>query len=190
MVLMMKLNEISDNDFKLFEQFKMFIESTINPASQTTSLHADLKAAGVEYAIIGGIALRPHNYVRATEDIDILVSKSSFNNLKKLLGRGYTLRVGSEKNMYMHIANTRLPIDVLVEGQQENGFSIPSPLDFRIRMNGVWFASLSGLIHLKLIASRERDLSDIRMLIEENYLDINFANQLPVETRERFRKLF
>lgn len=64
-----------------------------------------------------------------TEDIDILVSKESFPNLEKLLGLGYTLRPGSNKNMNMHLMTKNLPIDVLVEGQHKNGFTIPNHID-------------------------------------------------------------
>lgn len=54
----MKIDELSKNEFKLFEQFKMFIESSINPWDNASSLHLALTEAEVEYAFIGGIAVK------------------------------------------------------------------------------------------------------------------------------------
>jgi hypothetical protein len=186
----MLLKELSDIDFKLFEQFKIFLEHSINIPNQLSNLHSDLEAIGIEYCIIGGLALSPHNYIRMTTDIDIIVSKKTLSNLTKLHGLGYTKRPGSDKNMYLHIMNSKIPIDVSVEGQVENNFILPNPKSFRKKINGIWYASLEGLIHLKLIASREQDISDIKILIKENELDINFYKSLPKETQELYLQLF
>lgn len=178
------------NDKELFETFKMFLEANQNPESFLDSLHLDLTNIGVDYAVIGGLALSPHNYKRMTVDIDIMVSKATLHNLKQLHGLGYSLRPGSDKNMVIHTLARKIPLDVLVEGQLENGIELPNPKQFRQKINGIWYASLSGLIHLKLIASRTNDISDIHKLIEENYLDIDYYQQLPKSTQEKFKELF
>ncbi len=37
------------------------------------SLLAAFAAAGVEYAVVGGVAVNAHGYVRATHDLDIFI---------------------------------------------------------------------------------------------------------------------
>lgn len=48
-------------------------------------LLADLTAAGVDFAVVGGVAVIVNGYSRLTEDLDILVADSP-ENLAKLLG--------------------------------------------------------------------------------------------------------
>ena len=47
-------------------------------------LLADLTAAGVDYAVVGGVAVIANGYVRLTEDLDILVNDGAAN-IRKLL---------------------------------------------------------------------------------------------------------
>ena len=47
-------------------------------------LLADLTAAGIDFAVVGGVAVIANDYVRLTEDLDILVADSQ-ENLAKLL---------------------------------------------------------------------------------------------------------
>src|SRR5260221_9221202 len=57
-------------------------------------LLADLAAARVDYAVVGGVAIIANGYVRLTEDLDILVGDSE-ENLRALIetlsrfGEGY-----------------------------------------------------------------------------------------------------
>lgn len=47
-------------------------------------LLADLTASGIDYAVVGGVAVIANGYVRLTEDLDILVAESP-ENVRKLL---------------------------------------------------------------------------------------------------------
>ena len=47
-------------------------------------LLADLTASGIDYAVVGGVAVIANGYVRLTEDLDILVADSP-ENLVKLI---------------------------------------------------------------------------------------------------------
>lgn len=56
------------------------------------SLKNLLAQEGIEYALIGGLAVGGHGYERFTNDIDILVHEDCKEKLKKLLlAKGYTL---------------------------------------------------------------------------------------------------
>lgn len=129
------------------------------------SLHEDLEAVGVEYAVIGALALAPHNAPRETGDIDILISSKSVERLWGLHGQGYMLRPGATHSLWMFTGGPKVPVDVLVEGQ-EGG--LPNPVHHRIKLFGVWFATKEALIEMKYRAGRPQDLADIDALERAN----------------------
>jgi acylphosphatase len=51
---------------------------------QFENLLVKLASSGVDFAVAGGVAISLNGFVRATDDVDILVGKST-NNLRKLL---------------------------------------------------------------------------------------------------------
>ena len=139
----------------------------------------DFDNCKIDYCVIGGQSLRLYNYIRATNDIDILVSKESFYRIGEcLIGRGYILRPGSNKNMYVMLNNGRYPIDVLVEGDIEGDFILPSPKGIRSRYEKIWWINLPKLIEFKLQAGRKQDLADVHNLIVENDLPLNYLDSL------------
>lgn len=166
------------------------LEMITNPVHQIPTLAKDLTAVGAEYAIIGGMALKPHNYDRHTGDIDVLISKGTYPNVKKLYGRGYTLRPGATKNLYMHVGGRNIEIDVLVEGQKEGDVLMPDPTQIRQMIGSVWYASLPELITLKLLARRQEDVRDVIVLIQNNKLTQEYSQTLPGNVQEQFLKLF
>lgn len=49
-----------------------------------------LTAEGIDYALLGGLALGEHGYPRLTQDIDLLLSPAGLARFqKRLVGRGY-----------------------------------------------------------------------------------------------------
>src|SRR5687768_15876662 len=49
-----------------------------------------LAAEGIDYALIGGMALAAHGFVRFTSDVDILTTADGLSAIhEKLVGRGY-----------------------------------------------------------------------------------------------------
>ena len=59
---------------------------------QITSRLDDL---GIPYALLGGMALFAHGFRRFTEDVDLLVTRASMDQIiEKLEGRGYVLPSG------------------------------------------------------------------------------------------------
>lgn len=153
------------------------------------ALHRDLQKAGVDYAVVGGIALGAHNYLRNTDDIDILVSRASFPHLKALASRGYVYNPDTDaKTLYMLLEKGRVQIDILVEGEVW-GMALPNPLHVRQRLAGVWFVDLPTLVNMKLAAGRIKDLQDVQQLQVENALDRAFARRLAADLQEEYLTL-
>lgn len=156
--------------------------------SPLTSMHRDLTEVGIDYVIIGGVALGIYNYQRYTEDIDILVSKKSFPNLKNLVGRGYIYNE-SNKCLYLLLKDNRISIDIVLEGDNF-GIILPNPRKVRQKIAGIWVVNLPTLITLKLLSGRNKDLQDVLQLIKENNLDLRFANKLKEPASTLFKEVF
>jgi hypothetical protein len=176
-------------------EFKHLVEALIaeiqSPVMLVKHLARDLDENGIKYCVIGGLALGIHNYQRSTEDIDILVAKEDFPKIsQKLLGRGYTLRAGSKKNMYMHSGSSKVPVDVLVEGDREGSITLPNSIKVRTKIGGVWYLELPRLIEFKLRAGRPRDIQDVLQLINANELTEDYAEKLEDgDIREKFKEV-
>jgi predicted nucleotidyltransferase len=153
---------------------------------QIAQAAASLHAAGVRFALIGGLALAWHKVVRATRDLDLLVEEEDAAAVDRELGKlGYAREFRSvEVATYMR-DDERIDIlyarrdgarKLLEQAQRATG-EVP---ELRV-------VSAEGLIGFKLQgyvndASRTQDLEDIRALIRANRgaLEMN-------EVREYFR---
>src|SRR5829696_4667539 len=64
-------------------------EGTLNKT--LTRLSADLEERGIDYMVIGAVALLAHGYPRFTEDIDLVMTKEGLEKFHaELIGLGYT----------------------------------------------------------------------------------------------------
>ena len=85
-----------------------------------------LESEGISYAVIGGMALAAHGYVRMTLDVDILLTPDGLARFRrKLLGRGYILDFpGAEKSF--RDTETNVKIEVITTGEFP-GDGLPKP---------------------------------------------------------------
>jgi len=147
-----------------------------------------LNNAGVQYLIVGGVAVNAHGYERFTKDLDLVIGLERENiirGLRTLMAIGYNMRIPvtpeqfadpalreqwrREKNMVVlqlwSDAHRRTPIDVFVY----------EPFDFareltRARREPVFgseaapIVSYETLLDLKKSAGRGQDLLDIEKL--------------------------
>ena len=137
------------------------------------SLLAAFLAAEVEYAVVGGIAVNRHGYVRATNDLDIFIrptednARAAFNALlaigvpldgltpADLLDDEENLRFGPEEDHIDILASIgEMTFDRVWRNRVEtevHGLPIP-------------FISKTDLIENKRRAGRLRDLADVEEL--------------------------
>ncbi|OYT14998.1 MAG: hypothetical protein B7C24_15330 [Bacteroidetes bacterium 4572_77] len=181
---------MNDEALKKAKELLILIESLNTALHQVKYVAQDFNELGIEYCVVGGVALSPHNYMRYTEDIDILVAKKDITKLEILIGSGYTYRPGSKKNMYYHTgAKSKIQIDILYEGDNKDGFVMPRPKNIRQKISGIWYINLPKLIEMKLITARAGDTQDVLQLIDYNDLDADYVENLAAKCHKLFLSL-
>src|SRR4051794_39295116 len=160
---------------------------------------ADLERIGIDYAVIGAIALNQHGYKRFTEDIDILVTKDGLKKFQEqLVGLGYRPAFqGATKQFKTTTENVRVE---LVTAGEYPGDGLPKPVVFPDPsesvqvIEGVRTITLEKLIELKLASGmtapdRLKDLADVQEIIKVKGLESDFATKLDASVREKFHEL-
>jgi Nucleotidyl transferase AbiEii toxin, Type IV TA system len=133
-----------------------------------------LDAAGVDYALCGGVALAIHGVPRATQDIDLLVRPEDLEGLRKTARTcGFGLESfpmdfssGITIQRFTKLVDGQpLMLDALLVGKSLetvwNGRQTAEIEGGRMRV-----VSRDGLIALKLAAARPQDLVDVQRLQE------------------------
>ena len=147
-----------------------------------------LNESGVDYLIVGGLAVNLHGFVRLTRDVDIVLRLSADHatrGLHALLNIGYQMQIPEkpeafadaatrerwrqEKNMIVlklwSDAHRRTPIDVFV--YEPFSFEVELPRASRLELAPGLTApvvALDTLLEMKRAAGRPQDLTDIKEL--------------------------
>lgn len=165
-------------------------------------LARDLDSIDIEYAVVGGNALKVHGFSRFTDDVDVLVAKGGKNKIiDRIIGRGYVQRFTGAKDKFVNtVHNTN--IDILEEGDypgdgRPSQVPFPSPRDCSFGVTNsrgtvVKYIDLKTIILLKLASyqslpdSCERDKLDVIDLLKVAKLDEQFADKLDPSVRKLF----
>ena len=161
---------------------------------------ADLDRQGIDYAVIGAIALNRHGYKRFTEDIDLLLTSEGLEKFReKLVGLGYRPAFEGAKKKF-RTTDENIPVDIIASGEYPGDglpkpVEFPNPSDFVVVIDGVNTISLEKLIELKLASGlsagdRLKDLADVQELIKVKGLDAEFAERLNKYVREKYLELY
>jgi len=140
--------------------------------SQLAEATAALQQAGIEFALIGGLALAPHNVVRATQDVDLLVDQNQADAIEKLLvDLGYERLHRSDDAANYQRGSQRL--DLLYAHRPTARRLLSQAATLTTPFGTLRTISAEGLIGLKLQAlvndpGRTQDLEDIRQLLRRN----------------------
>jgi hypothetical protein len=159
-------------------------------------LSADLERHGIDYMVIGAVALMAHGYPRFTEDIDLVLTPEALETLhRELMGLGYVPAFeGARKKLRATRAN--VPVEIIVAGEypgdgKPKPVSFPVPATASVEIDGVRVVTLEKLVELKLASGmtapdRLKDLADVQELIKIRGLASDFAERLDPYVREQF----
>jgi hypothetical protein len=164
-----------------------------------TRLSADLKQHGIDYMVIGAVALLAHGYPRFTEDIDLVMTTEGLEKFHgELIGLGYAPSFpGARKRIRSTIDN--VTIEIMTSGEypgdgRPKPVRMPIPASASEEIDGIKFVTLDKLIELKLASGisasdRLKDLADVQELIKLKNLDADFAKHLDPYVRSKFIEL-
>lgn len=172
-------------------------EGTLNKT--LARLSSDLDERGIDYMVIGAVALLAHGYPRFTEDIDLVMTAEGLQKFhEELVGLGYTPAFpGARKRLRSTTDN--VSIEVMTTGEypgdgKPKPVSMPAPAEASTEIDGIKFVTFEKLIELKLAsgisaADRLKDLADVQELIKIRKLNADFARKLDPYVREKYLEL-
>src|SRR5882762_5458506 len=115
-------------------------QGTLN--NTLTQVAQDLKEHGIDYMVIGAVALLAHGYPRFTEDIDLVLTPEGLEAFhRELIGLGYG---PAFPGAWKRLRSTRdgIRIDVVTSGEYPGDglpkpVRFPKPVDAAIEIDGV-----------------------------------------------------
>ena len=163
-------------------------------------LAADLDARGIDYAVIGAVALNQHGYKRFTSDIDILLTPEGLERFRaELVGRGYRPAFEGARKKF-RATRENVPLEIITSGEfpgdgRPKAIAFPDPARVAVEIDGVKTVNLEKLIELKLASGasglgRRRDLGDVQELIRVLNLDSEFAEKIDDSVRPLYLELW
>ncbi len=153
---------------------------------------------GIDYAVLGGMALVAHGYDRTTADVDVLISPDGLKTAHASLeGLGYVTPFDGSKNL--RDTRTGVRIEFVITGQypgdgKPKPVAFPDPAQVSEVIGQVRYVRLPTLVELKLASGmtnpgRLKDLADVQELTRALSLDDAFADKLNPWVREKFLEL-
>lgn len=162
-------------------------------------LCSDLERRGIDYMIIGAVALMAYGYPRFTEDIDLVMTAEGLETFhRELVGLGYAPAFSGARKR-LRATRSNVPVEIILAGEypgdgKPKPVRFPAPAGASVEIDGVRFVTLEKLVELKLASGmtapdRLKDLADVQELIKLRALDADFAERLHLYVRERFLEL-
>jgi len=177
----------------------MFFQNESEVQKSLRRITGRLNHLGIDYAVVGGMALFLHGFRRFTEDVDILVTREGLQRLHEALeGSGYRPPFAGSKNL--RDTENGVRIEFLVAGEypgdgKPKPVAFPEPGSVATEQEGVRLLNLEALIELKLASGmtgvgRLKDLGDAQEMIKLLDLPQDYAERLNPYVRDRYDELW
>lgn len=185
-----------------------FDETLKQAARRTAAVEATLEQFArrleeerIEYALIGGLALVAHGYVRFTNDVDILTTSAGLEAVHtRLVGRGYRPAFPNAERS-LRDTETGVTIELITAGEypgdgKPKPVRFPEPREFSVRRGSIDVLDLPKIIELKLASGltaehrRHRDLGDVQALIAALDLPRDLGELLDPSVRDEYLRLW
>jgi hypothetical protein len=148
----------------------------MNLVDELHAIAAALRAAGVRYAVCGGVAVTAHGAPRSTKDIDILVAPEDVDRVLeavrplgyKFLALPMTFEAGTERERTVQRVSKiegkdHLLLDLLLANASLAG-ALDDRLEVQLPEGPLAIVSRATLIRMKQLARRAQDLIDLEQL--------------------------
>lgn len=139
--------------------------------------------AGIDGAVIDGVATVLHGHVRTTMDVDLFVPPPAKAVGDLLKANGFRFEPAGKE-----FVRDGVPVHLVLE--EQTGYAPAT----RTEIDGIVTIKLADLINLKLRSgtrsvTRAQDIADVIGLIRVHALTGAYASQIDKELRSEFRKL-
>lgn len=172
-------------------------EGTLNETLRRVT--KDLENRGIEYSLIGAVALNQHGYRRFTEDIDLLLTREGLEKFQKeLVGLGYRPAFEGATKKF-RTTQENVTVEIITAGEfpgdgKPKSVVFPNPTENQTEIDGIKTLTLEKLVELKLASGmtaphRLKDLADVQELIKVKDLKSDFAEKLDPFVREKYLEL-
>lgn len=160
-----------------------------------------LDEEGIPYAILGGMALNIHGFIRETVDVDVLLTRKSLDRFRqRLVGRGYVPAFAGAAKSFKD-AETGVRIDVIAAGDfpgdgKPKDIAFPEPAGIAVERGGIRVVPLETLLELKIASGlsaehrRLLDLADVQRTIEALNLPKRLGDKLHPSVRSEYARLW
>ena len=160
-------SNIDTGPVEMYEEGRRYFMGKGKLNKTLAQLSSDLEDHGIDYAVIGAVALRAHGYPRFTENIDLVMTADGFEKFQQSTIDGVNIKIMISMS------------DLITDS---------------IEIDGTKFVTLEKLIELKLASGisaphRLKDLADVQELIKYKNLDANFADKLDPYVRAKYLEL-
>jgi hypothetical protein len=161
---------------------------------------AALKAANLDYAIIGGNAVAAwvttvdESAVRNTQDVDVLLRREDLERAKIALEAvGFVYRHVRSLDIFLDGPDARVRDAIHIVFARERVFEgdiLPHPdVTDSVAGDGFQIVTLEALVQIKLTAYRDKDRVHLRDLIEVGLVDETWPARYPQALGERLQAL-
>ena len=178
----------------------MFFQNESEVQKSLRRITSRLTDLGIDYAVVGGMALFLHGFRRFTEGVDILVTREGLQRLHEALeGSGYRPPFPNSKNL--RDTENGVRIEFLVAGEfpgdgKVKPVAFPEPGSVATERGDVRVLNLEALIELKLASGmsggieRLKDITDVVEVIKILELPITIVDRLNPYVSERYQDLW
>ena len=113
----------------IFREIDQFFMQQGKVYETLQNVSRSLSKAGIEYAVIGGMALVIHGYRRTTQDVDLLLTPEGLETFRTaLVGRGFVPAFTGATKMFKD-TSTGVSVEIIVTGEYP-GDGKPKPVSF------------------------------------------------------------
>jgi len=178
----------------------MFFQNEGEVQKSLRRITGRLNDLGIDYAVVGGMALFLHGFRRFTEDVDILVTREGLQRLHEALeGSGYRPPFAGSKNL--RDTDNGVRIEFLVAGEfpgdgKAKPVAFPEPGSVASEQEQIQVLNLESLIELKLASGmsggieRLKDIADVVEVIKMLGLPETISDRLNPYVGDRYRELW
>jgi len=189
--------DVQTDQRQILERMLTAFEKTQERLLRATRL---LEGAGVRYAVVGGnavavwVATRDESLVRATRDVDLLITRADFERVQAALeSGGFEYRRVAGIDMFLDGPERKAgdAVHIVYAGEkvrEEHPTSAPEIIEsedgpeFRV-------AKLEALVRMKLAAWRDKDRVHLRDLLGAGVLDETWSSRFDEPLRSRLESL-